>query len=355
MSRSNTNVPDPEVHLLPPWSSVLSIIIIIMDGPAYPSNLQAPNNNSPIIHQLPTSVWWAIAKDLSTKNLSRLRLVSHRIEHELYQPYLKRRFTCKTINATAQKRKKHALQERDPEGTNAVVRSLTLINHLKSTENKSRCPECIAGRLTEEEKYEHFLHGHIPMEEPTPPVLTQIAKGYAPLASIASFANLHKLKICGVSTEWLESYFSIIDLANVVSKQSIKIKELELNDINLDVKDLAKLLAAFNGSLEKLPLRFELYQGESRMAGKWVDLFRALESLKLRALDFVFKHGGMRWQNERGLALYDEPSLPHCNKWFGKKETYVLRACTFTATGRMAVDAGLQRVIQWFELEYPQH
>ncbi|KAK5715710.1 hypothetical protein LTR17_016698 [Elasticomyces elasticus] len=326
-----------------------------MEGHTYPSDLQVPNNNSPIIHQIPTSVWWALAKDLSIKNLSRLRLVSHRIEHELYQPYLKRRFASKTINATAQQKRKHALQDRDPEGTNAVVRSLTLIGHLKAVEHRSRCPECNGGRITRAELENHFRHHHVPMHKATPPVLTQIAKGYAPLASIASFANLHKLKICGVSTEWLESYFPITDLANVVSKQSIKIKELELNDINLDVKDLVKLLAAFNGSLEKLSLRFELYQGESRMAGKWVDLFRALESLKLRALDFVFKHGGMRWQNEPGLALYDEPSLPHCNKWLGKKETYVLRACTFTARGRMAVDAGLQRVIQWFDLEYPQH
>ncbi|KAK3626555.1 hypothetical protein LTR56_019725 [Elasticomyces elasticus] len=326
-----------------------------MNGPADASYIQGPNNNSPIIHRLPTSVWWAIAKDLSTKNLSRLRLVSRRIEHELYQPYLERRFTSITINATAQQKRKHALQERDPEGTNAVVRSLTLIGHLKAVEHRSRCPECNGGRITRAEWENHFRHHHVPLHKSAPPVLTQIAIGYAPLASIASFANLHKLKICGVSTEWLEGYFPITDLANVVSKQSIKMKELELNDINLDIKDLAKLLAAFNGSLEKLSLRFELYQGESRMTGKWVDLFRALESLKLRALDFVFQHGGTRWPNGPGRALYDEPSLPHCNRWLGKKETYVLRACTFTATGRLAVDAGLQRVIQWFELEYPQH
>ncbi|KAK4891775.1 hypothetical protein LTR27_009627 [Elasticomyces elasticus] len=332
------------------FNPILSIIIIIMDGPAYPSNLQDPKNNSPIIHQLPTSVWWAIAKDLSVKNLSRLRLVSHRIEHELYQPYLERRFTSITINATTRQKRKHALQERDPEGTNAVVRSLTLIGHLKA-----RCPECNGGRVPKAELENHFRHHHVPMHEPTPPVLTVIAKGYAPLASIASYANLHTLKICSVSAEWLEGYFPVTELANIVVKQSIKVKELELNDINLDVKDLAKLLAALGGSLEKLSLRFELYQGQGRMVGKWVELFRALESLKLRALDFVFRHGGKRWHNAPGRALYDEPSLPHCNKWLGKKETYVLRACTFTATGGMAVDAGLHRVIQWFESEYPQH
>ncbi|KAK3653239.1 hypothetical protein LTR56_004775 [Elasticomyces elasticus] len=262
-----------------------------MDGP-YPSDFQVPKSSSPIIHQLPTSVWWNIAGYLPTKDLSNLRLVSRRVDYELYQPYLKRKFTARAIDATATRDTKSTFQERDPEGVLAAVRSLALIDHLKHLPQvTSRCIACNTGRIPQAEKREHFRNGHTLIEIPTPPVLAAIAKGYAPLASIAAFANLHTLSVHGVSTEWLERCFPITDLANAMAKRSIKVKKLELQEINLDVEDITKLLAAFDGSLEKLSLRFESVQGEKRMVGKWVNLFRALEFLKLRALYFEVKLG----------------------------------------------------------------
>ncbi|KAK4951430.1 hypothetical protein LTR10_010404 [Elasticomyces elasticus] len=323
-----------------------------MDGHTDPLDIQVPKTNTPIIHQLPTSPDTYPPETYQSSDW----FPAEPADHELYQPYLKRKYTSIAVDATATRNTKHKVQERDQGGVCAAVRSLALINHLKQLPQvTSSCLACNTGRVPQAEQREHFRNGHTLVENPTPPVLTAIAEGYAPLASIASFVNLHTLSIPGVSTEWLESYFPITDLANAMAKRSIKVKKLELLEINLDVENIKKLLAAFDGSLEKLSLRFEWVEGHGRMVGKWVNLFRALESLKLQALDFEVRLGIPKERNEPGLARFAEPSLPHSNKWVGKKATYVLRASIFTATGGKAVAAGLRRVIEWFDSEYPQH
>ncbi|KAK5697319.1 hypothetical protein LTR97_007456 [Elasticomyces elasticus] len=281
-----------------------SILIAITDLPKTPTaETKAP------IERLPTDVWWQLAKLISLKDLSNLRLVSRRVEHEIHQPYIDQRFQTVTIDAL-HPRNKHPIWQQEPE---KMVRD---------------------GQWTKE------------------PVTPNTCKdeSYAPLTSLASFANLKTLCIGGVFHDWLDQHFAIDAVKHVVAAKRIKIKHLELVYIKLDVGELEKLIAAFGPSVQKLVL--DISRGKD-----WLDLFRMLRTRKLHSLEIEFLAGREVLSRRPGHARRHEPSFPRCRKWVGRKhrrERYVMSDGDFVASGKKAVEAGLKRAIQWWEAEYPK-
>ncbi|KAK4951431.1 hypothetical protein LTR10_010405 [Elasticomyces elasticus] len=276
------------------------------------------------VERLPTDVWWQLAKLISLKDLSHLRLVSRRVEHEIHQPYIDQRFQTVTIDAL-HPRNKHPIWQQEPEKVCAAVRSLIITNQLQMVRD---------GQWTKE------------------PVTPNTCKdeSYAPLTSLASFANLKTLCIGGVFHDWLDQHFAIDAVKHVVAAKRIQIKHLELVYIKLDVGELGKLIAAFGHSVQKLVL--DISRGED-----WLDLFRMLRTRKLHGLEIEFLAGREVLSRRPGHARRHEPSFPRCRKWVGgkrRRERYVMSDGDFVASGKKAVEAGLKRAIQWWEAEYPK-
>ncbi|KAK5688880.1 hypothetical protein LTS10_000859 [Elasticomyces elasticus] len=290
----------------------------------FPTTEQTPmtETKSPI-EQLPTDVWWQLAKLISLKDLSNLRLVSRRVEHEIHQPYIDRRFHHITINALYP-RAKHPIMEREPNKVCAAVRALTISHHFQF---------------------------YFPNSGDGPIPKTCQDEAYAPLRSLCSFTNLKSLVIWGVFPEWLDNHFPISGLRNVLATNSIKIRELELNEIDsMPVEDLKSVITAFGDSVRKLSLYFARdYQ--------WLELFQMLRTLRLPNLRIEFEEGDENRASRPGHARLYEPSFPRCKKWVGRRrrgERLVMRYHSLEATGRMAVEAGLKKAIQWWEAEYPK-
>ncbi|KAK5715711.1 hypothetical protein LTR17_016699 [Elasticomyces elasticus] len=275
------------------------------------------------IERLPTDVWWQLAKLISLKDLSNLRLVSRGVEHEIHQPYIDRRFHHITINAL-HPRAKHPIMEREPDKVCAAVRALTISHH-----------------------FQFYFPGS--GDGPIPKTCQDEA--YAPLRSLGSFTNLKSLVIWGIFPEWLDNHFSVSDLRTVLATNSIKIRELELNEVDsMPVEDLKSLIMAFGDSVKKL----SLYCARKT---QWLEMFQMLRTLRLLNLKIEFEEGMENHASRPGHARLYEPSFPRCKKWVGRRrreERLVMRHRSLEATGRMAVEAGLKKAIRWWEAEYPK-
>ncbi|KAK5715712.1 hypothetical protein LTR17_016700 [Elasticomyces elasticus] len=266
------------------------------------------NQTKAPIHQLPTCIWWMVAHLLSVEDLAKLRLLSRQVAHEVYLPYLERKFKSMTIDATVPQ-SAHPIWVRAKKDVCMAVRSLALKGHLEVTPGNNK----------------PFGLG------PAAP-----DKHYAPFASIASFVNLQRLDIDRVNTEWLTRYFPPDKLSTILATNGSKIRDLRLTKVSLSVSQLAQLLDAFNGSIRELSLDLD------RCAmGEELELVRALGAMKLLKLDL--QHLGVRlW------------GLPRCSKLFPKnghtkQGSFVMRGDNLSAHGQGAVAAGLERIVKWWE------
>ncbi|KAK5715713.1 hypothetical protein LTR17_016701 [Elasticomyces elasticus] len=278
------------------------------------------------INQLATCTWWEIAKYLPLRDLHSLRLTSRQVEHEIHFPVLERTFRSVTIDASPEAHiynEDYLLWEKEERAIRGAVQSL----EMKGLH-----------------RLDHEVAESYRWADTLPPKLLPVGPNVCLPTTIGSFPKLKTLSVEHLNAELLSRHFEANALTSMLITQNIRVNDLELVHLRLGVDDVMQLLNASQDTVTNLSLTFDCLT-----SGKWVDLLSALKSLALETITISdFSVRLPQSGHDDGRRHF----FPHINKWLSRTELYHCRAGCLTAQGKVAVDAGLQLMIDTWEAEY---